>query len=136
MTGDYVYVLFLLLIVFPTFSSLILFSSLLRPSLPLSLPPSLPLSLTPSLSPSPSPFLPPSLPSNPNDYALKVAGQESYVYGHYELIQFTHVLHCLSKKQDIELVLVKKLSSEGDRCRDIPDVSVCVCVCVCVRGEG
>ena len=64
------------------------------------------------------------LDSNMSDYVLKVAGQESYLHGNCEIIQFAHVVRCLSKKQDIELALVKKNDENLDRPRDIPDVSL------------
>ena len=65
---------------------------------------------------------PPS--SNLDDYVLKVAGEESYVYGHYELIQFSYIIHSISKKKDIVLALVQKKDMEEDKCRDVADVSV------------
>ena len=65
-----------------------------------------------------------SFSSNLSDYVLKVAGEESYIYGHYELIQFSYIIRCISKKTDITLALVKKLDTEEDRCRDVADVSV------------
>ena len=61
--------------------------------------------------------------SNLDDYVLKVAGEESYIYGHYELITFTYIIRCLSKKADIALALVKKKDIEEDKCRDVADVS-------------
>ena len=54
---------------------------------------------------------------------LKVAGEESYIYGHYELIRFSYILRCISKKADIVLALVRKKDTEEDDCRDVPDVS-------------
>ena len=54
---------------------------------------------------------------------LKVAGEESYIYGHYELITFSYIIRCIGKKIDIVLALVRKKDTEEDRCRDVPDVS-------------
>ena len=56
---------------------------------------------------------------------LKVAGQNSYLHGFSELKQFSHVVKSLSKHQDIELVLVRKLDPTMDKPRDIEDVSGC-----------
>ncbi len=72
--------------------------------------------------PSPPPPPPPPL-SNPQNYVLKVTGRESYIHGSYELIQFSYVVYSLSKKQDVELALVKKLDPDNDQLRSIPDVS-------------
>ena len=57
------------------------------------------------------------------DYVLKVTGEESYIYGHYELIKFSFILRCISKKVDIVLALVRKKDTGEDRCRDVADVS-------------
>ncbi|KAL5517410.1 hypothetical protein EMCRGX_G002951 [Ephydatia muelleri] len=57
----------------------------------------------------------------PEDYVLKVAGLESYIYGYNELLEYEPILKCLSKKLDIELFLVKKLDLEQDKPRNIPD---------------
>ena len=54
---------------------------------------------------------------------LKVAGEESYIYGHYQLIQFNYIIRCISKRADIVLALVRKKDTEEDGCRDVPDVS-------------
>ena len=54
---------------------------------------------------------------------LKVSGEESYIYGHYELIKFSHIIQCISKKMDIVLALVRKKNIEEDQCREVADVS-------------
>ena len=105
----------------PSFSPSSLPLSLLLPSPPLPSPP-------PPLPSPPLPSLPPPPPQPPhysdvNDYVLKVAGEENYIHGYCELIQFTYIVHCLSKKEDIQLALVKKVDSELDKPRDISDVS-------------
>jgi hypothetical protein len=58
---------------------------------------------------------------NLDDYVLKVAGEESYIYGHYELITFSYIIRCIGKKIDIVLALVRKKDTEEDGCRDVPD---------------
>ena len=65
----------------------------------------------------------PVLCRNLDDYVLKVAGEESYIYGHYELITFSYIIRCIGKKIDIVLALVRKKDTEEDGCRDVPDVS-------------
>ena len=85
-------------------------------------PPSFPLSSSPPPPPLPPPPQPPCC-SDINDYVLKVAGEENYIHGSCELIQFTYIVRCLSKKEDIQLALVKKVDPDLDNPRDIPDVS-------------
>ena len=54
---------------------------------------------------------------------MKVAGQNSYLHGAYELMEFAYVIRCLIKKTDIDLALVEKVNPSIDRLRDIEDVS-------------
>ena len=53
---------------------------------------------------------------------LKVAGQNGYLHGYSELKEFSYVIACVTKKQDIDLVLVRKLNPDIDKPRDIEDV--------------
>lgn len=53
-----------------------------------------------------------------------MAGQNTYLHGFSELKQFSYVVRCVTKKQDIELVVVKKLDVTKDNPRDIEDVSL------------
>ena len=62
--------------------------------------------------------------SDPNDCVLKVTGQNSYIHGYQELKQFCYVVKCVTKKEDIELVMVRKLNHDIDKPRDVEDVSV------------
>ena len=62
-------------------------------------------------------------PSNESNYVLKVAGQNSYLHGAYELMEFAYVIRCLMKKTDIDLALVERVDPSIDRLRDIEDVS-------------
>ena len=62
--------------------------------------------------------------SNIEDYVLKVAGQESYIHGFSQLLQFAYIVRSLGKRQDVELSLVRKVDPAGDQPREIPDVSV------------
>ena len=54
---------------------------------------------------------------------MKVAGQNSYLHGAYELMEFAYVIRCLMKKTDIDLALVERVDPSIDRLRDIEDVS-------------
>ncbi len=62
--------------------------------------------------------------SNPDDCVLKVTGQDSYLHGYHELKEFSYIVKCVSKKIDIELVLVRKLKPEMDKPREIEDVRI------------
>ena len=61
--------------------------------------------------------------SDENSYVLKVAGQNSYIRGPYELMEFAYVIRCLIKKTDIDLALVERVDPSIDRLRNIEDVS-------------
>ena len=61
--------------------------------------------------------------SDQSSYVLKVAGQNSYVHGGYELMEFAYVIRCLIKKTNIDLALVEKVDPSVDKLRDIEDVS-------------
>ena len=62
-------------------------------------------------------------PSNESNYVLKVAGQNSYLHGAYELMEFTYVICCLMRKTDIDLAPVERVDPSIDRLRDIEDMS-------------
>ena len=64
--------------------------------------------------------------SNIDDYVLKVAGQDSYIHGFSQLLQFSYIVRTLGKKQDVELALVRRLDPAEDLPREIPDVRVCM----------
>ena len=80
--------------------------------------------------------------SDENRYVLKVTGENSYVHGSYELMEFAYVIRCLIKKTDIDLALVERLDPSIDKLRDIEDVSgllslffflVCLLIFFCMR---
>ena len=52
-----------------------------------------------------------------------MAGQNSYIHGGYELMEFAYVIRCLIKKTNIDLALVEKVDPAVDKLRDIEDVS-------------
>ena len=54
---------------------------------------------------------------------MKVAGQNSYLHGAYELMEFAYVISCLIKKTDIDVALVERVEPSIDRLRDVEDVS-------------
>lgn len=62
--------------------------------------------------------------SDQSSYVLKVAGQNSYIHGAYELMEFAYIIRCLIKKKDPDLALVERVDPSIDRLRDIEDVSV------------
>ncbi|XP_078374563.1 phosphatidylinositol 4,5-bisphosphate 3-kinase catalytic subunit beta isoform-like isoform X2 [Oculina patagonica] len=64
---------------------------------------------------------------NPEDFVLKIVGQESYLLGGYPLLQYTYVRTCLSKKERPMLSLVLRSSLQVE----ILDVSG-----VSRRGQG
>ena len=55
---------------------------------------------------------------------LKIAGQNSYIHGGYELMEFAYVIQCLIKKTNIDLALVVRVDPAIDKLRDIEDVSI------------
>ena len=61
--------------------------------------------------------------SDQSSYVLKVAGQNSYIHGGYELMEFAYVIRCLIKKTNIDLALVERVDPAVDKLRDIEDVS-------------
>ena len=62
--------------------------------------------------------------SDQSSYVLKVAGQNSYIHGAYELMEFAYIIRCLIKKKDPDLALVERVDPSIDRLRDIEDVSI------------
>ena len=58
---------------------------------------------------------------------LKVTGQNSYIHGGYELMEFAYVIRCLIKKTDIDIALVEKVDPSIDRLRNVEDVSETLC---------
>jgi hypothetical protein len=62
--------------------------------------------------------------SDQSSYVLKVAGQNSYIHGGYELMEFAYVILCLIKKTNIDLALVERVDPSIDKLRDVEDVSI------------